>query len=205
MELKTLREAEAAVGETEIEVSKRLYVGNLPPATTVDELRSAFDHAELTIAEVVLPPRSSPNATRWFAMVDMIDGRDAMEAVDSRELTLKARQLIINEAYSLSAQIDRPQGSRPPRVDITERLYVGGLPPAATETAVRILFQNHGLSPVDIYLPKDRQTGRPRGFGFVSMSSQSEATQAIGALNGSLVEGISITVRPATPRSTNLT
>jgi hypothetical protein len=205
VELKTLREAEAAVGATEIEVSKRLYIGNLPPATTVDELRSAFDRAELTIGEVVLPPRASGNATRWFAMVDMIDGRDAMEAVDSQQVTLKGRQLVINEAFSLSAQIDRPQGSRTPRVDITERLYVAGLPYAATETTVRILFQNHGLNPVDVHLPKDRQTGRPRGFGFVSMSSQSEATQAIGALNGTLVEGRSLTVQPAAPRSTHLT
>ena len=42
--------------------------------------------------------------------------------------------------------------------------------------------------------------GRPRGFGFVAMSSVAEATQAIGALNGSLVEGRAITVRTASPR-----
>jgi RNA recognition motif-containing protein len=205
VELKTLREAEAAVGATEIEVSKRLYVGNLPPGTTVDELRSAFDRAGLTIAEVVVPPRVSSNATRWFAIVEMTDGKNAMEAVDSRELNLKGKRLVINEAYSLSAQIERPRGGRTPHVDITERLYVAGFPYSATETTVRTIFQNHGLNPVDVYLPRDRQTGRPRGFGFVAMSSHVEATQAIGALNGSLVEGRSLTVRPAAPRSTDST
>lgn len=200
--LKTLREAEAAVGATEIEVSKRLYVGNLPPGTDVDELRSAFEVAGLTIARVVVPPRASGNAPRWFAIVEMPDGSSAMEAVDSRKLTVKSRQLVIDEAYSLSAQVERPRGGRIPRVDITERLFVKGFPSAATETSVRTLFQNHGLIPVEVYIPRDKQTGLHKDFGFVSMSSQEEASQAIGALNGSLVDGRSIIVRPATPRPT---
>ena len=125
-----------------------------------------------------------------------------MEAVDSRDLTLLGRQLVINEAYSLSTQLEQPRGGLTPRdVDISERLYLSGLPYSATETSVRALFQNHGLNPAEVYLPKDRQTGQPRGIGFVSMGSLAEATQAIGALNGSLVEGRSLTVRPAAPRS----
>jgi RNA recognition motif-containing protein len=204
VEINTLREAEAAVGATEIEVSKRLYVGNLPPSTTVDDLRSAFDRVDLAIKEMVVPPRSAGNGNRWFAIVEMLDGRNAMAAVDSRDLTLAGRRLVINEAYSLSSQIDRSRGGRTPRIDITERLYIAGLSHAATETTVRTLFQNHGLNPVDVYVPRDRQTGRPRGFGFATMSSLSEATQAIGALHGSLVDGISLTVQPATARSTTL-
>jgi len=203
VELKTLREAEAAVGATEIEVSKRLYIGNVPPGATADELSAAFDGAGLTIAEVAVPPRASGNANRWFAIVEMTDGKNAMEAVDSRDLALKGRRLVVNEAHSLSSQIDRPRGARTPRVDITERLYIAGLSNSATETTVRTIFRNHGLNPVDVYIPKDRETGRPKGFGFVAMSSESEAAQAIGALNGSLVEGRSLTVRPATPRSTH--
>jgi RNA recognition motif. (a.k.a. RRM, RBD, or RNP domain) len=205
LSLNTLREAEAAVGAIEIEFSKRLYVGNLPPATTVEELRATFSVSGLTIADVVTQPRPSPNPTRWFAFVDMIDAKNAMEAVDSRDVTLNGRRLIINEAYSLSAQVDRPRRGRTPRVDITERLYVAGLPYSATESSVRTLFQNHGLNPVEVYLPKDRQTGCLRGFGFVAMSSVSDAIQAIGALNGSLVEGRSITVRTAVPRAAGST
>jgi RNA recognition motif-containing protein len=201
VELNTMREAEAAVGATEIEVSKRLYVGNLPPGTTMDELRSAFGAAGLTIAEVVVPPRVSGHAARWFGIVEMTDGRNAMEAVDSRDLNLKGRRLVVNEAYPLSSQIDRQQGGRMPSVDITERLYVAGLPYSANETTLRTLFQNHGLNPVDVHIVRDRQSGRGKGFGFVSMSSQSEAAQAIGALNGSLVEGRSLILAPATPRA----
>jgi len=200
VELKTLREAEAAVGATEIEVSKRLFVGNIPPKTTSDELRSAFDKAGLAVADVVVPPRAGSTA-RWFAIMEMRDGKAAMEAVDSRGLILNGRRLVVDEAHSLSAQIDRPRGGRTPRVDITERLYISGIPSSATETTVRLLFQNHGLNPIEVYLPRDRQTGRLKGYGFVAMSSESEAASAIGALNGSLVDGVGLTVQPAAPRS----
>ena len=193
--LNTLREAEAAVGAIEVEFSKRLYVGNLPPSTTNEELRAAFGNAGLTIGEIVTAPRPSTSSARWFAFVDMIDGRNALEAVDSRNVTLKGRRLMVNEAHSLRAQVERPRYGRTPSVDNTERLYLAGLPLSTTEDSVRSLFQNHGLNPVEIYLPKDLQNGRPRGFGFARMGSQSEAAQAIGALNGSLVEGKSITVR----------
>ncbi len=200
LELKTLREAEGAVGATEIEISKRLYVGNLPASTDSDDLRNAFAGAGLAIPDIVMAPRPSGNASRWFAFVDMADGRSAMEAVDARGLVLRGRRLIINEAYSLSEQVDQPRRGKTPSVDVTERLYVAGLPYSATEQSVRILFQSHGLNPVEIYLPRDRQTGRVRGIGFVAMNSTTEAAQAIGALNGSLVEGKSLTVRAAKPR-----
>jgi hypothetical protein len=201
IELRTLREAEAAVGATEIEVSKRLYVGNLPPAATADELRSTFENAGLPIADVVLSPRSSSNTSRWFAIVEMTNGKNAMAALDSRELRIRGRQLVINEAHSLSSQINRQRDRRTPSVDTTERLFVASLSSSATEAGIRILFQNHGLNPVEVYLPKDSKTRRHKGYGFVSMNSPSEAAQAIGALNGSLVDGRSLTVRPATPRS----
>jgi RNA recognition motif-containing protein len=80
-------------------------------------------------------------------------------------------------------------------------VYVAGLPYSANETTLRTLFQNHGLNPVDVHIVRDSQSGK--GFGFVSMSSQSEAAQAIGALNGSLVDGRSLILAPATPRSTD--
>jgi hypothetical protein len=200
LELKTLREAEGAVGATEIEISKRLYVGNLPPSTGIDELRGIFTGAGLAVADVVMAPRPSANPSRWFAFVDMVDGRNAMEAVDSRDLVVRGRQLVINEAFSLSDQVDQPRRGRTPSIDATERLYIAGLPYSATEQSVRQLFQNHGLNPVEIYLPRDRQTGRVKGIGFVAMNSITEAVQAIGALNGSLVEGKGLTVRAAKPR-----
>jgi cold-inducible RNA-binding protein len=62
------------------------------------------------------------------------------------------------------------------------RIYVGNLPYSATQEEVRALFEAHG--PVhSVALSMDRETGRPRGFGFVEMN-QGDASRAIHAVNG---------------------
>lgn len=200
-ELKLLREAEAGVGATEIEVSRRLYVGNLPPATTTIDLQTAFDQAELGFKEAVVPPRASGNPSRWYSIVEVRDGKSALKAVDARDLTIGGRRLVIDEARPLSTQVNRSGGKWNPTLDVTERLFIAGLPDSATEEMVRRIFQNHGLNPVDVYLPRDKRTTRPKGFGFIAMGSHSEAAQAIGAVNGSLVDGRAVTVRPAMPQN----
>lgn len=62
------------------------------------------------------------------------------------------------------------------------KIYVGNLPFSATEDQLRALFAAHG-NVESVALPNDRETGRPRGFGFVEMS-QADASRAIQALNG---------------------
>ena len=77
------------------------------------------------------------------------------------------------------------------------KLYVGNLPFSATETELRELFGNHGT--VDsINLITDRDTGRPRGFGFVEMADGGEA--AMSALNGTEMDGRNLTVNEAKKR-----
>ena len=78
---------------------------------------------------------------------------------------------------------------------IMAKIYVGNLPFTATEDAVRTLFSAHGAVQ-SVALPTDRETGRPRGFGFVEMSS-TDAAAAIGALNGHSMEGRSLRVNEA--------
>ena len=62
------------------------------------------------------------------------------------------------------------------------KMYVGNLPFNATEDSVRALFADFG-SVQSVALVNDRETGRPRGFGFVEMSS-SDAAKAMQSLNG---------------------
>ena len=62
------------------------------------------------------------------------------------------------------------------------KIYVGNLPFSATESEIRDLFGQHGTVE-SVALPTDRETGRPRGFGFVEMP-QGDAAKAIEALNG---------------------
>src|ERR1043166_6470780 len=67
------------------------------------------------------------------------------------------------------------------------KIYVGNLPFSASEADVRALFSQHGTVE-SVSLPTDRDTGRPRGFGFVEMS-QADASRAIGALTAHAMEG----------------
>ena len=75
------------------------------------------------------------------------------------------------------------------------KIYVGNLPFSATEDQVRALFAAHGTVE-SISLPNDRETGRPRGFGFVEMNS-SDAARAIQAVNGQSLDGRALRVNEA--------
>ena len=78
------------------------------------------------------------------------------------------------------------------------KLYVGNLPFTATEDAVRALFAPHG-SVEKVALINDRDTGRPRGFGFVEMSN-ADASRAMQALNGKDFDGRALKVNEAQDR-----
>jgi len=75
------------------------------------------------------------------------------------------------------------------------KLYVGNLSFNATEESVRALFAPHGTVE-KLSLITDRDTGRPRGFGFIEMSS-ADATRAMQALNGNQFEGRALKISEA--------
>ena len=81
---------------------------------------------------------------------------------------------------------------------MTQRIYVGNLPFSATEAEVTELFAQYG-EVVSCALPNDRETGRPRGFGFVEMSAD-DAKKAIQALDGKDFGGRALRVNEAQPR-----
>jgi nucleolin len=76
------------------------------------------------------------------------------------------------------------------------KLFVAGLPESITEEALREVFEATGGKVTDVSLPRDRATGRVRGFGFVTFSTPEEAGAARDSLDGSLQAGRPISVRP---------
>ena len=77
-------------------------------------------------------------------------------------------------------------------------IYIGNLSYNTTEDTLKALFAEFGeIESVKVI--KDRFSGRPKGFGFIEMPSNSEADQAIKALNGNRIDGNHIKVRPADP------
>ena len=80
------------------------------------------------------------------------------------------------------------------------RLYVGNLSYGTTELDLRELFGQMGTV-ADAKVVTDRETGRPRGFAFVEMSTSEEALKAIEQINGREVDGRALTVNEAQERS----
>jgi len=80
------------------------------------------------------------------------------------------------------------------------RVFVGGIPYAATEDELKAHFSAAGTV-VSVFLPIEKETGRKRGFGFVEFANAESAQAAIEALDGSMVEGRQINVSVAKPKA----
>ena len=78
------------------------------------------------------------------------------------------------------------------------KLYVGGLPYSVTEARLQEIFSLHG-SVESASVISDKFTGQSRGFGFVEMGSSGEAQKAIESLNGTQLDGRTLTVNEAKP------
>ena len=81
---------------------------------------------------------------------------------------------------------------------MNKRIYVGNLPYNANEDEVRELFSRYG-EVASVSLVTDRETGRPRGFGFVEMPAD-DADEAISALDGKDMGGRQLRINEARPR-----
>jgi len=82
---------------------------------------------------------------------------------------------------------------------MSSKLFVGNLSFNTTENDLQDAFAAHGTV-TETNLMMDRVSGRPRGFGFVTMSTPEEAEKAIAALNGAQLDGRALTVNIARPR-----
>jgi cold-inducible RNA-binding protein len=81
-----------------------------------------------------------------------------------------------------------------------KKLYVGNLPFQATEQEITNWFQEAGATVASVSLVTDKFTGQPRGFGFVEINNDEEASRAIQTLNGQDFMGRNVVVNEARPR-----
>jgi RNA recognition motif-containing protein len=79
------------------------------------------------------------------------------------------------------------------------KMYVGNLSYDASDSDLRELFEAHGTVS-DVFIVKDRESDRPRGFAFVSMETPEEMNAAIEGLNGAEFAGRALTINEARPR-----
>lgn len=84
-------------------------------------------------------------------------------------------------------------------INMSNKLYVGNLSFNTTENQLNDAFGEHGTV-LETHLVTDRETGRMRGFGFITMNTAEEAQAAIEAFNGKEMDGRELTVNVAKPR-----
>ncbi|XP_027123158.1 28 kDa ribonucleoprotein, chloroplastic [Coffea arabica] len=173
----------------------KLFVGNLPYDVDSEKLAQLFEQAGVVeIAEVIY--NRETDQSRGFGFVTMSTVEEAEKAVELfHRFDLNGRFLTVNKAA--------PRGSRPertPRVfEPAPRIYVGNLPWDVDDVRLEQIFSEHGKV-VNARVVYDRDSGRSRGFGFVTMSSESEMNDAIANLDGQSLDGRAIRVNVAEER-----
>ncbi|XP_074287627.1 28 kDa ribonucleoprotein, chloroplastic-like [Silene latifolia] len=173
----------------------KLFVGNLPYDVDSEKLAGMFDAAGVVeIAEVIY--NRETDRSRGFGFVTMSTVEEADKAVEMfNSYDVNGRLLTVNKAA--------PRGSRPERTPRefapSFRIYVGNLPWDVDNDRLEQLFSEHGKV-LTARVVSDRETGRSRGFAFVTMASESEMNDAIAALDGQTMNGRAIRVNVAEER-----
>ncbi|KAL2933696.1 28 kDa ribonucleoprotein chloroplastic [Bienertia sinuspersici] len=194
-EVSDVGDEEGGEGFPEPPEEAKLFVGNLPYDVDSEKLAQIFDGAGVVeIAEVIY--NRETDRSRGFGFVTMSTVEEAEKAVEMLNgYDMNGRLLTVNKAA--------PRGSRPERppreFEPSCRVYVGNLPWDVDNARLEQVFSEHGKV-LSARVVSDRETGRSRGFGFVSMASESEMNDAIAALDGQTLDGRAIRVNVAEER-----
>ena len=135
---------------------------------------------------------------------DRVKAREARRADRRERAAARAEAGIVGpemgEAPAPLGDIDeRPPVVREARFSTATKLYVGNLSFDTTAETVREIFAEHGQV-VEVSMVTDRDTGRPRGFAFVTMATAADATKAIQGTSGLTVDGRPLRVNVAEDR-----
>ncbi|MQL85059.1 hypothetical protein Taro_017574, partial [Colocasia esculenta] len=173
----------------------KLFVGNLPYDMDSEKLAHLFEEAGVVeVAEVIY--NRETDQSRGFGFVTMSTVEEAEKAIEKlHRFNIEGRLLTVNKAA--------PRGSRPERTPRESgprfRIYVGNLPWSLDDARLEQAFSEYGKV-LDSRVVYDRETGRSRGFGFVTMSTQQEMDDAIAGLDGNDLGGRTVRVNAAEQR-----
>ncbi|KAL6859178.1 hypothetical protein ACP4OV_018180 [Aristida adscensionis] len=173
----------------------KVYVGNLPYDIDSEGLAQLFDQAGVVeVAEVIY--NRETGQSRGFGFVTMSTIEEADKAIEMfNRYDISGRLLNVNRASPRGTRMERP----PRQFASAFRAYVGNLPWQADDSRLVQLFSEHG-EVVNATVVYDRETGRSRGFGFVTMASKEELNDAISALDGQELDGRPLRVNVAAER-----
>ncbi|PRQ43560.1 putative nucleotide-binding alpha-beta plait domain-containing protein [Rosa chinensis] len=192
-------------GEPNFSPDLKLFVGNLPFTVDSAQLAELFEGAgNVEMVEVIYD--KTTGRSRGFGFVTMSSAQEVEAAARQfNGYELDGRALRVNYGPPPPRSEDSFRGARgPPRGgggygDSSNRLYVGNLAWGVDNLALENLFNEQGKV-LEAKVVFDRDSGRSRGFGFVTYGSAEEMNSAIESLDGVDLGGRSIRVTAAEPR-----
>uniref|UniRef100_A0A0D6R7K1 RRM domain-containing protein n=1 Tax=Araucaria cunninghamii TaxID=56994 RepID=A0A0D6R7K1_ARACU len=172
----------------------KLFVGNLPLNVDNQQLGELFEGAGEVIDVNIILNRETGNS-RGFGFVTMATVEEANKGIEKfNQYNFQGRLLTVNKAAPRGTRVERPT-----QVGSAHKVYVGNLPWQADDNSLLQLFSEHGKV-LEAKVVYDRETGRSRGFGFVTYSSENEVNDAIAALDGADMDGRPLRVNVAEDR-----
>ena len=173
--------------------AKKIFVGGLTAHTTRELLISHFQNFGV-IQECTLMQDRNTGRSRCFGFVTMRD-KDAIERILREDQVVDGKKVDCKRAVPK----DLSQTAEATAAFHTRKLFVGGLPPEVTHEEFKEYFAQFGEIE-DSVVMFDRQTKRPRGFGFVTFTEESAIEEVLRNYNSNLLKGKWIECKKALPK-----
>mmetsp|Transcript_25424 Transcript_25424/g.47771 ORF Transcript_25424/g.47771 Transcript_25424/m.47771 type:complete len:218 (+) Transcript_25424:53-706(+) len=184
-----------AGGDTGAEV--KLYIGNISFDSDENRLKEVFG-AHATVTDAFIPIGRETGRPRGFAFVTVSDKAGADECIAKLDQTeLDGRTIRVNESKPKGTP-ENPGAPFNSSGAAEVKLYVGNLSYDTTTESLKALFEQFGAVS-DCFLPTDRESGRVRGFGFVTMPAD-DAKVAVEKAAGAELDGRALRVNEAQPK-----
>jgi len=179
-------------GNRERKEMTKLYVGNISYETTPEQLEERFSEFG-PVSNIYVPMDKYSGEPRGFAFLALApaDAEKAIAACDGTEL----------DGRTIEVKVSLPRGSKAPNRKNETKLYIGNISFDTEQETLRELFEDYGPI-VDLYCPLDANTGRPRGFAFVTLEPEN-AIRAIEEVDGWEVDGRMLRVNEAQPKGSS--
>ncbi|KAJ2077102.1 nuclear localization sequence binding protein [Coemansia sp. RSA 988] len=190
--------ASAKKQKTETEETASVFVGNLPFSATEESLSDVFgEFGKVTGARIAT--QADSGRSRGFGYVDFASAEARDKALAATHLEIEGRQLRMEKTES-GARSGKPpaRGAQPPTNDPSKTLFMGNLSFHSTEEGIRQAFAECG-NVVSVRIVTDRDTGRPKGFGYIEFDSLEAAASAM-EWNGSDLDGRNVRLDYSAPR-----